>query len=88
MRIGNFAQVQALYNTNKPAKTNTAKAKGFSDAVSISGAGKDLAAAKAAVSNAPDVRAELVDSIKERIKNGTYDVDADSFAEKIFEKFA
>ena len=71
MRIGNFASVQALYPNTKPAQTNTAKTKGFSDAVSISG----------------DIRTELVESIKDRVKNGTYDVDPDKFADRIFEKF-
>ncbi|HAF26751.1 MAG TPA: flagellar biosynthesis anti-sigma factor FlgM [Lachnospiraceae bacterium] len=87
MRIGNFASVQALYPNTKPAQTNTAKTKGFSDAVSISGEGKDLAIARKAVENASDIRTELVESIKDRVKNGTYDVDPDKFADRIFEKF-
>ena len=43
--------------------------------------------ARKAVENASDIRTELVESIKDRVKNGTYDVDPDKFADRIFEKF-
>ena len=86
MRIGNYQMIQQIYNTTKPASTGKTQKKGFSDAVSISSAGKDFQTAKAAVAAAPDVRTELTDSIKARIDAGTYDVSADSFADKLLEK--
>ena len=86
MRIGPYTQRQQLYNTTQTAKTSKTQKKGFSDAVSISSAGKDFQTAKAAVAAAPDVRTELTDSIKARIDAGTYDVSADSFADKLLEK--
>ena len=41
--------------------------------------------AKSALGSTPDVRMDLVNSIKERIDNGTYEVDMDDFATKILE---
>ena len=87
MRIGNYQMIQQIYNTTKPTGTTKAQKKGFSDVVSISNAGKDVSAAKAAVAASPDVRTELVDSIKSRIQAGTYDVSADDFADKLVAKF-
>lgn len=87
MRIGNYQMIQQIYNTTKPASTAKTVKKGFSDVVSISSAGKDVTAAKSAVASAPDVRTELVDSIKSRINAGTYDVSANDFADKLVAKF-
>lgn len=87
MRIGAYTQVQQVYNTTKAAKTSKTQKKGFSDAVSISDTGKGIQAAKAAVAAAPDIRTGLTDSIKAQIDAGTYQVSADSFADKLLEKF-
>lgn len=87
MRIGNYTQIQQLYNATKPANTAKTPKKGFSDVVSISSAGKDVQTAQAALKSTPDFRADLVNSIKERINNGTYDVSAEDFAEKMVAKF-
>lgn len=86
MRIGAYTQIQQVYNTTQTAKTTKTQKKGFSDAVSISNTGKDIQAAKAAVAAAPDIRKGLVDSIKAQMDAGTYDVSADSFADKLLEK--
>lgn len=88
MRIGPYTQIQQLYNTTQTAKTSKTQKKGFSDAVSISSTGKDIQSAKAAVAAAPDVRTELTDSIKSRLDAGTYEVDADSFADRLIEKMS
>ena len=87
MRIGPYTQIQQLYNTAQTAKTDKTSRKGFSDAVSISSAGKDIQTDKAAVAGAPDVRSELTNSIKSQIDAGTYDVSADSLADKLLEKW-
>lgn len=88
MRIGTFAQVQQLYNTQQATSTNKTQKKGFSDVVSLSGKAKEAQAAKALVDTAPDVRSELVDSIKSRIDAGTYNVSSDDFADKLMAKFS
>lgn len=87
MRIGAYTQIQQLYNTTQTKTATKAQKKGFSDVVSISSTGKDVQSAKAAVEAAPDIRTELTDSIKAQIDAGTYDVSADSFANKLLEKF-
>ena len=87
MRIGNYQMIQQIYNTTKPTGTTKAQKKGFSDVVSISSAGKDATVAKAAVMASPDVRTELVDSIRSRMQGGTYDVSADDFADRLVAKF-
>lgn len=86
MRIGAYTQIQQLYNTTQTKTTAKTQKKGLSDVVSISSVGKDVQAAKAAVEAAPDIRTELTNSIKAQIDAGTYDVSADSFAEKLLEK--
>ncbi len=87
MRIDAYAQIQSMYNlgnNNKQVKKESSKS--FSDTLQISNAGKDIQTAKTAVNNAPDIRMSLVDKIKGQIDAGTYSVDSDSFAEKLFAK--
>ena len=43
--------------------------------------------AKQAADNAPDVRAELVNPLKERIANGTYEVSTEDFASRLLSKY-
>ena len=88
MRVDAFAQIQSMYNLgnkNKQVKTETTKS--FSDQLQISSIGKDLRTAKQAVASSADVREELVADIKSKIDAGTYSVDSDSLAEKLFAKF-
>lgn len=87
MRIEAYTQVQQLYQTQKTSKTQSAQKASFRDQLEISSAGKDIQTAKNAVMGAPDIREDVVAPIKEQIQNGTYGVDADSFAEKLFAKF-
>lgn len=87
MRIDSFAQITSMYNlgkTNKQVKSESSKS--FSDQLQISSVGKDIQTAKAAVAGVSDVREDLVKDIKDRIDAGTYSVDSDSFAEKLFGK--
>ena len=87
MRVDAFAQIQSMYNLgnkNKQVKNETTKS--FSDQLQISSIGKDLRTAKQAVASA-DVREDLVADIKSKIDAGTYSVDSDSLAEKLFAKF-
>ena len=44
--------------------------------------------AKQAVNNSPDVRTDKVAQLKQQIADGTYNVDADSFAEMLLRKFS
>ena len=51
------------------------------------GGGKDIQWAKKAVAESSDVREDVVAPIKARIQSGTYEVSADSFADKLIQKF-
>lgn len=89
MRIDSFAQIQSMYNlgkNNKQVKSDSTKS--FSDQLQISSIGKDIQTAKAAVANVSGVREDLVNDIKSRIDAGTYSVDSDSLAEKLFAKYS
>jgi negative regulator of flagellin synthesis FlgM len=51
--------------------------------VEISARARELARARKAVEDAPDVRNDRVNSIRDRIKAGTYDVPAEEVAKKL-----
>lgn len=87
MRIEAYTQVQQIYNTNKTAKTQSAGKASFKDQLQISSVGKDIQTAKAAVAGSSDIREDMIAPLKEKIQNGTYEVSADSFADKLFAKY-
>ena len=87
MRIEAYSQVQQMYQTKKTNKALQSANVSHSDQVQISSLGKDFQTAKAAVAATPDVRAELTDSIKVKVQNGTYEVDNGTFAEKLLQKY-
>lgn len=83
MRIDAVNRVSQLYQANstkKVAKTNSTEKY---DSVQISQMGKDYQVAKAAVAASPDVRTDLVNDIRARIQNGTYDVSMEMLADKL-----
>jgi len=82
-RTENFQQ----YPPKNTLKTNEKTVSNFSDKLLISSMGKDYNTARTALSSTPDIREDLIYSIKERIKNGTYEVSGEAFAEKILENF-
>lgn len=83
MRIEAYTQVQQIYKTNQTTRSDSAKKASFTDAVEISSLGKDIQVAKQAVANTPDVREDLVASISEQVKAGTYSVSAEQLANKL-----
>lgn len=54
-----------------------------SDAVSISEKGKDVSEMTRTLKEMPDVRADKIADLKERISNGTYNVSGKDIASKI-----
>ena len=87
MRIEAYTQVQQIYKPKQPVRNQqSGTASGNSDWLQISTAGKDFQTAKSAVAAVPDVREDLVASIKARIDNGTYQVSTSAFAEKLLTK--
>lgn len=87
MRIDAYTQVQQVYNLTKTQKTQKTTRPGATDKVQISSFGKEIQTAKAAAAAAPNIREEVTAPIKERIQNGTYEVDVESFADKLFQKY-
>lgn len=89
MRIEAYNQVSQIYGAQKANRAKNIKTNTMGrDEVQISSTyGKDFLTAKKAVAEAPDVRADRVAELKERINSGNYDVDAGSFADKLLEKY-
>ena len=88
MRIEAYTQVQQIYKPKQSARNQQAGAVSrSSDQLQLSTAGRDFQTAKSAVAAVPDVREDLVSSIKARIDSGTYQVDTSAFAEKLMAKF-
>ena len=87
MRIDAFNRVQQLYGKTSTSNLKKEKTRNFSDQLEISNMGKDIQVAKQAVKNSPDVREDVVASIKERLNAGTYQVNTDEFADRLFERY-
>lgn len=87
MRIEAYNQVQQLYQAQKVNKAQKASNVHRADQVQISSIGKDIQTAKAAVAASPDIREDVVAPIRTKVLNGTYQVEAGSFAEKLLEKY-
>lgn len=88
MRIEAYTQVQQLYQTKKPAKTEKSTRVSFSDQVQISSMGKDIQTAKQAVAGAADIREDVTAPLKSAIDNGTYQVSEESFAAKLYQRYS
>ena len=88
MRIDAYNQISQVYGVKGKVKTNQVSRVSQTDKLEISSFGRDLQIAKQAVNNAPDVRMDKVEQLKSQIANGTYDVDAGSFADMLLQKFS
>lgn len=87
MRIEAYTQVQQLYKTKKVNKAESRSNVSFSDQLQISSIGKDIQTAKAAVAGASDIREDVTAPIKAKVQAGTYEVSAESFADKLYQKY-
>ena len=89
MRIDAYNQIQQIYGNKSIKKTEEKRvsSSSFKDQLLLSAAGKDAQIAKQAVANTPDVREDVVASLKEQIDSGTYEVSADDLAGKLLEKY-
>lgn len=87
MRIDAYNQISQLYQTQQSVKMDRQTKTQSRDEIQISQKAKDHQVAKEAVRNAPDVRMDLVNSIKARMDAGTYEVSNDAFAQKLVERY-
>lgn len=86
MRVEAYNQVHQLYQTNKVSKAKQTGSVSRTEQLQFSNLGRDIGTAQAAISATPDIREDMVASIKSRIQNGTYSVDTETFAEKLMQK--
>ena len=86
MRIEAYNQVNQVYQSNKVMKTEKSAKASATDAVQISSIGLDYQMAQKAVSEADDVREDLVNSFKQKLQSGNYKVSAEAFADKLMQK--
>ena len=87
MRIDAYNAINQIYNTKKTKNVGSTSYKGGTDKVEISSFGQAYQIAKKAVAETPDVREDRIADIKARIQNGTYDVDDETFANALIEKY-
>lgn len=92
MRIDAYNQVSQLYKTQKTAKAQKAYSTSYGnlggyDQLQISQTGQDYQIAKQAVAGVSDIREDKVAQMKEKLANGSYNVDVDDFASKLLEKY-
>lgn len=87
MRIEAYKQIQQVYNTNNNKNIQKAAKAKHRDELQLSELGKDIQTAKQAVANAPDIRGDVTAPIKDRIQNGTYSVNSNSFADKLLKQY-
>lgn len=89
---GQVPQVSGVYDKNKTVSKvdRSTGVTGKKDVISISEQGKDFQSALKAAREAPDIRADKVDDIKQRMQTDTYEVSGKDVADKviksIFEK--
>ena len=87
MRIEAYTQVQQMYSAKKAANVKSKSNVSRSDQVQISSIGKDIQNAKQAVAGASDIREDVIAPIKAKIQAGTYEVSAESCADKLMQKY-
>ncbi len=87
MRIEAYTQVQSLYNAKKAAKPQSKNGAKLSDQLQISSIGKDIQVAKQAIAGCSDIREDVTTAIKAEMKAGTYEVSAESFADKLLKQY-
>lgn len=87
MRIDAYNQISQLYSQSTKVKAKSAQKPSERDQFQMSDSAKAYQASKKAVNEAPDVRADKVAELKNRIQSGTYDVSSEAFAEKILSNY-
>ena len=88
MRIEAYNQIQQVYNSSKVQKAAKTEKAGRTDAVQISSVGKDIQTVKQALAETPDIRENVVAPLKQAVQNGSYDIDNESFTDKLLSKYS
>jgi len=89
MDVNKIQSVYGIQNTSKVNKSTSLNAPVHSmgkDKVKLTETAADYTLAKNSLDNTPDIRQDLVNEIKSKIDNGTYEYDIDSLIDKILER--
>jgi len=91
MVIDKIGNINNIVETKKSRSVTGTRETKKSDSVQISSEGKqaaEIARHTQIVNSAPDIRAERVNEIKEKIANGTYDFDDNKVLEMVADRIA
>ncbi|MCP4133281.1 MAG: flagellar biosynthesis anti-sigma factor FlgM [bacterium] len=91
MVIDKIGNIKNIVETKKTQKVSTTKKSEKNDSIQISSEGKKAAEnskISQVVHETPDIRADRVNDIKERIANGTYDFNDEKMLERVADKIA
>ena len=82
---GNVGRVtgEGIEAARPPGEADASRATGGADQLALSSRAEEIRAARAALAETPEVRAERVAELKAQIEAGTYQIDADRVAERI-----
>ena len=87
MRIDAFNKISQLYQQSSTKLVEKASTVSKKDRVEISQLGKDIQVAKQAVAQAPEIRQDKVDALKQSIASGNYNISAEEIADKMINNY-
>ena len=87
MRIDAYNQVSQLYQSQQMVRSDKQSKASEKDQIQLSRIAKEHQIARKAVAESPDVREDLVASIKARIDAGTYEVSSADFAQALINRY-
>ena len=83
MRIDGINKINQIYKTNSTKTVSRKDSVNGKDSFAISDFGRDLQIAKMALKDAPDIRMERVENIRNQIQTGTYNISSEKLADKL-----
>lgn len=87
MRIDTFNKINQVYQTSNIKRNDNKRNNASSDQLEISQTGKEYHIVKKAVADIPDVRMDKVNSIKQAMASGTYNISSEEVAGKIVDSY-
>jgi negative regulator of flagellin synthesis FlgM len=83
VRIHPIQQNLDVYKSQSTPQVKKIETKKKKDALEVSSAAKEYQVAYKALKDVPDVRADKIAALKEKVQSGTYSVDAMEVSEKM-----
>lgn len=87
MRIDSINRAYEVYKSQKTTPAKKVDATSEKDKVELSSVAKDFGSVYKKALEVADVRADKVETLKEQIKSGTYNVKTEEVAQKIMSQF-